>query len=83
MPTMKADEMGTYCNICLTKPSNIVLVPCNHLCICTDCLRILKDQPNRIGGVQCPLCRLDIDLNHQILIVHDKKAQIEKVKSII
>lgn len=37
MPTVKAEEMGTQCLICYTNPSNVVLVPCNHLCMCSEC----------------------------------------------
>lgn len=37
IPSIRADEMGTHCLICLSNPSNVVLIPCNHLCICNDC----------------------------------------------
>ena len=37
IPAVRADEMGTHCLICLSNPSNVVLIPCNHLCICNDC----------------------------------------------
>jgi hypothetical protein len=37
MPTVKAEEMRMHCLICMTHASNIVLVPCNHLCICEQC----------------------------------------------
>ena len=37
IPSVRADEMGTHCLICLSNPSNVVLIPCNHLCICNDC----------------------------------------------
>ena len=41
MPIIRADEMGTNCNICYENPSNIVLIPCNHLCICSKCFEKL------------------------------------------
>ena len=63
MPTVRAEEMGTYCLICMCQPSNIVLIPCNHLCICSECF--IKYKENNNGGtVQCPMCRLDVDLKH-------------------
>ena len=63
MPTVKAEEMGTHCLICYSQPSNIVLIPCNHLCICSDCFLKLKES-NNAAGVKCPMCRLDVDLKH-------------------
>lgn len=26
------------CSICLDKPSDIVLIPCGHICMCNDCI---------------------------------------------
>ena len=37
MPTKAAEDMGTECLICMANPSNIIIVPCNHLCMCGDC----------------------------------------------
>lgn len=41
------------CVICLERPSNIVLVPCGHLCLCDTC-----DRARPV--TQCPKCRADI-----------------------
>lgn len=77
MPTAKAEEMGTQCLICYTNPSNVVLVPCNHLCICSECHDKQKADHNnganafgRPQAVQCPICRKNVDLEKQILIVY-------------
>jgi hypothetical protein len=65
MPTVRADEMGTHCLICLCNPSNIVLIPCNHLCICSECfLKYKNSEDQQRQGVKCPMCRLDVDLMH-------------------
>jgi len=64
MPTVKADEMGTQCTICFVAASNVVLVPCNHLCICEDCFENYKKSEAEKGGIKCPMCRLDVDMNH-------------------
>ena len=42
MPTRIADEMGTTCTICMCAPSNVVCVPCNHMCMCKDCFEDFK-----------------------------------------
>ena len=76
MPTVKAEEMGTQCLICYVAPSNIVLIPCNHLCICSECFLKLKENSN--SSVKCPMCRLEVDLKHQIMIIYDHQSQLEK-----
>ncbi|TNJ27966.1 Ankyrin repeat protein 2 [Giardia muris] len=37
------------CIICLMNQRNILLLPCNHLCVCSSCMRQLENQ-------KCPLC---------------------------
>jgi hypothetical protein len=71
MPTIRADEMGTHCLICYTTPSNIVLIPCNHLCICSECFLRLKENSYQ-SSVKCPMCRLEVDLKHQIMIIYNR-----------
>ena len=39
------------CCVCLSKPLQVVLIPCGHACLCRKCSRQLD---------KCPLCRLDI-----------------------
>ena len=62
MPTVKADEMGTQCTICFSAPSNVVLIPCNHLCICEACFEHYKQSQADGGNVKCPMCRVDVDM---------------------
>jgi hypothetical protein len=40
------------CVVCMDKDKNILLGPCNHLCVCQDCSVPLK---------KCPMCRGDIE----------------------
>jgi hypothetical protein len=45
------------CCVCLEKNSEIVLMPCNHLCICESCLRQSRAQAQmRV----CPICRQSV-----------------------
>jgi hypothetical protein len=81
MPSVKAEEMGTHCLICMCNPSNIVLIPCNHLCICSECFKKLKEHGNQLQEVKCPICRLDVDTKHQILIIYDEAKQLENQKT--
>jgi hypothetical protein len=49
----KLTEMRT-CTICLTKLSNITLVPCGHVCLCGDCSK-------GYTAPTCPICRTNIE----------------------
>lgn len=51
----------TSCVICKVVPKNVVLHPCNHLCICEDCSVALIGQP-------CPLCRMPVTETHKIFL---------------
>lgn len=41
-PTAKANEQGIVCLVCLTNPSNVVAIPCNHLATCNECYYKIK-----------------------------------------
>lgn len=52
-------DTGHECVICLTEPCNTAVLPCNHLCLCDDCGRILctdMDYERR----KCPVCRTQL-----------------------
>ncbi|CAM9558654.1 unnamed protein product [Pylaiella littoralis] len=40
------------CVICLTEPKDTLLLPCRHLCVCTECFRHVD---------KCPVCRSAFD----------------------
>ena len=55
MPAEKAEEQGAFCLICFANPSNVILSPCYHLCLCIDCFKIYTKDDFR--EVECPCCR--------------------------
>ncbi|XP_028396683.1 mitochondrial ubiquitin ligase activator of NFKB 1-like [Dendronephthya gigantea] len=48
--TSEAGE-GQSCVICLTRPRNVVILDCGHICACRECLRQVNN---------CPICRAEI-----------------------
>ncbi|BFZ01445.1 hypothetical protein BsWGS_04483 [Bradybaena similaris] len=50
-PDSRLDELPVAnCKVCLVKPSQIVFLPCKHLCCCDHCA-------SRLHGKNCPICR--------------------------
>ncbi|CAL9230847.1 unnamed protein product [Arabidopsis halleri] len=49
------DTGDKECVICLTEPKNTAVMPCRHLCLCSDCAKELRFQSNK-----CPICRQPI-----------------------
>lgn len=50
------NDSGKECVICMTEPKDTAVLPCRHLCMCTDCAKELKRQSNK-----CPICRQPIE----------------------
>ncbi|KAL3812698.1 hypothetical protein ACJIZ3_013966 [Penstemon smallii] len=44
--------LGKDCVICLTEPKDIAVLPCRHMCMCSNCAKALRLQSNK-----CPICR--------------------------
>ncbi|CAG5133300.1 unnamed protein product [Candidula unifasciata] len=50
-PDSHLDEIPVAnCKVCLVKPSQILFLPCKHLCCCDHCA-------SRLHGKNCPICR--------------------------
>lgn len=47
-------DLGAECVICLMSDRNTLLLPCRHMCICSDCADTLGK-----GDGKCPICRHD------------------------
>ncbi|KPA76064.1 hypothetical protein ABB37_08196 [Leptomonas pyrrhocoris] len=55
-PLAVPDEDEDLCVVCLTNPKNTTILPCRHMCLCTECATHLRLSNNR-----CPMCRGNID----------------------
>lgn len=53
------NDTGKECVICLSEPRDTAVLPCRHMCMCSECARILRFQTNR-----CPICRQPV---HRLL----------------
>ncbi|CAN6346961.1 unnamed protein product [Urochloa humidicola] len=51
-----ADDPGKECVICLTEPRDTAVMPCRHLCLCSECAKTLRFQSNK-----CPICRQPVE----------------------
>jgi E3 ubiquitin-protein ligase MGRN1 len=60
LPRVSSDsstpEIGNECVICLTEPCSTAVLPCNHLCMCSDCSERLCSDANWERR-RCPVCR--------------------------
>lgn len=58
-----SDSNSRECVICMTEPRDTTVLPCRHMCMCSDCAKVLRVQSNK-----CPICRTGIDSLLQIKI---------------
>ncbi|KAG6403751.1 hypothetical protein SASPL_135982 [Salvia splendens] len=47
-----ANDPGKECVICLSEPRDTTVLPCRHMCMCSECAKVPRFQTNR-----CPICR--------------------------
>ncbi|KAI3790704.1 hypothetical protein L2E82_03947 [Cichorium intybus] len=47
---------GEECVICMTEPKDTAVLPCRHMCLCSECAKALRLQSNK-----CPICRQPIE----------------------
>ncbi|XP_024537766.1 probable E3 ubiquitin-protein ligase LOG2 [Selaginella moellendorffii] len=51
-----SDSSGKECVICLSEPKDTTVLPCRHMCMCSDCANVLRHQTNL-----CPICRCPVE----------------------
>ncbi|KAL3623330.1 putative E3 ubiquitin-protein ligase log2 [Castilleja foliolosa] len=50
------NDPGKECVICLSEPRDTTVLPCRHMCMCSNCAKVLRFQTNR-----CPICRQPVE----------------------
>ncbi|KAK7285063.1 hypothetical protein RJT34_19821 [Clitoria ternatea] len=50
------NDEGKVCVICLSEPRDTIVHPCRHMCMCSECAKVLRFQTNR-----CPICRQPVE----------------------
>ncbi|KAE8815902.1 putative E3 ubiquitin-protein ligase LUL2 [Hordeum vulgare] len=51
-----ANDPGKECVICLSEPRDTTVLPCRHMCMCSECAKVLRYQTTR-----CPICRQPVE----------------------
>ncbi|KAL6971448.1 putative E3 ubiquitin-protein ligase lul4 [Sarracenia purpurea var. burkii] len=54
--SFKDDDPGKECVICMTEPKDTAVLPCRHMCMCSECAKALRLQSSK-----CPICRQPIE----------------------
>ncbi len=49
---MRAEDKDNDCVVCMTNVKDTTLLPCRHLCVCSECFGHLD---------KCPVCRAEFD----------------------
>lgn len=60
-------ENARECVICMTEPRDTTVLPCRHMCMCSECAKVLRMQSEK-----CPICRTPIEQLLQIKISKSK-----------
>ncbi|XP_058077772.1 probable E3 ubiquitin-protein ligase LUL4 [Magnolia sinica] len=58
-------DPGKECVICLSEPKDTAVLPCRHVCMCSECAKVLRLQSNK-----CPICRQPVE---QLIEIKAKK----------
>ncbi|GJQ09704.1 hypothetical protein GpartN1_g1495.t1 [Galdieria partita] len=58
-------EEGANCAVCLSQPRDTALLPCRHMCLCSECAQRLRFQSN-----SCPICRQSVQSFLQVKGLH-------------
>ena len=54
---LNKEKDKSVCVVCLDNKRDVVLKPCNHFCLCSDCSKVLKE---------CPMCKKKIRKKEKI-----------------
>ena len=56
------------CKICMENPCELLLLPCQHLCICKSCFAGIEHAANQSDPVACPTCRTPVQATAKTLL---------------
>jgi len=59
----EASGASRECVICMTDPRDTTVLPCRHMCMCSECAKTLRMQSEK-----CPICRTPIESLLQIKV---------------
>jgi hypothetical protein len=62
-PGQNDAENSKECVICMSAPKDTTVLPCRHMCMCSDCAKVLRYQTNK-----CPICRCPVESLLQIKV---------------
>lgn len=51
-PDDEVEDSGAECVICMSDMRDTLILPCRHLCLCSNCAESLRYQAS-----SCPICR--------------------------
>lgn len=54
---------GAECIICMCEPRNTTVLPCRHMCLCSECAEALRKSSST-----CPICRTRVEALLQIRV---------------
>lgn len=54
---------GAECIICMSEPRNTTVLPCRHMCLCSECAEALRKSSST-----CPICRTRVEALLQIRV---------------
>ena len=57
------DIDGKECVICMSEEKDTTVLPCRHMCLCSECAKQLRYQTNK-----CPICRTPVESLLQIKV---------------
>ena len=64
MQQQQEEDDEIMCVVCLSEPKDTTVLPCRHMCMCSECARALRFQSNK-----CPICRNPVESLLEISIL--------------
>lgn len=68
-----ANDPGKECVICLSEPRDTTVLPCRHMCMCSECAKVLRYQTTR-----CPICRQPVERLLEIKVNNKSEEQLQQ-----